>query len=231
VVEHIKTEILEGRLKPGDRLPSEHKLSALLGVSRGTLREALRNLQLMGLVSVRQGEGTFIARFSSEKIFRPLSSILSLDTSGVLEVIEARKILESEMVRLCCFRAVDEEIEELYVLLNEMEGLYADGDLEGFNEKDIEFHVRIAQMAKNRMLLRLHETLRELLYEQIKEVTRDPEAAGRAYCYHRKIFAAIKDRDDKMARKHMLSHLRNVEDTLVKMYSNAIDAGEGCANV
>jgi GntR family transcriptional repressor for pyruvate dehydrogenase complex len=228
VVEHIMTEILEGRLRPGDRLPSEQKLAALLGVSRGTLREALKNLQLMGLVSVRQGEGTFVTKFSSEKIFRPLSSILSLDNNGVLEVIEARKILESELVRLCCFRAVDDEVEELHRLLNEMEEYCADTELDGFNEKDIQFHLTIARMAKNRVLLRILETVQDLLYEQIKEVTRDPEATGRACYYHRKILGAIKDRDDKLARKHMLNHLRNVEDTLVKMYSDAVNSSERC---
>ena len=224
VVEHVKTEIIEGRLKPGDRLPSEQKLSALLGVSRGTLREAFKNLQLMGLVSVRQGEGTFVTRVSTDKIFRPLSSVLSLDNSGVLEVIEARKILESETVRLCCFRAADEEVEEIYCLLKEMEECCADGDLDGFDEKDIQFHVTIAQMAKNRVLLRILETLRDLLYEQIREVLKDPEAAGRACYYHRKICGAIRDRDDKMARKYMLNHLRNVENTLVKIYSAEVDS-------
>ena len=216
VVEYIKNGIIDGRLKPGDRLPSEQRLSELLGVSRGTLREAFKKLQLMGVVAVRQGEGTFVTKVSPGAMMRSLSPMLLMDHSSILELIEARKIIEAETASLCCLRASPAEIEEIESILKAMTEC-SNLDLEHFDELDIEFHMRLAKAAKNRVLLRILETLRDLLFEQIREVLKDPEGATRACKYHRQIYSALVDRDPKLAKRHMLAHLKNVEDTLVQM--------------
>ncbi|MGI6557475.1 MAG: FadR/GntR family transcriptional regulator [Limnochordia bacterium] len=214
VVEHIKEQIINGKLKPGDRLPSEQRLSELLGVSRGTLREAIKKLQLMGVVAVRQGEGTFVTKVSPGEMMRTLSPMLLMDHTSILELIEARKIIEAETAYLCCLRASPVEIEEIEANLQAM---IECSSLEHFDELDIEFHMRLAKAAKNRVLFRILETLRDLLFAQIREVLKDPEGAARACKYHRLIFSALEGRDPELARRHMLAHLKNVEDTLVQM--------------
>src|SRR5690606_8537975 len=112
-VSAIKGMILDGRLRPGDQLPSERALSEALGVSRPTVREAIRSLQAMNIVETRHGAGTFVSSLSVEELLRPLQFALALSDFAMEHLFEVRLMLEPGAAELAAERASDDEIEEL----------------------------------------------------------------------------------------------------------------------
>ncbi len=218
VVEHIKSLIATERLKPGDKLPSERELAATLGVSRTVLREAVRSLSLMGLLDVRQGEGTFVSALVAGSFMRPLSPMLAMAGTDLLQLIEARRIVEPKAVGLCAVRASDDEVAEIRSLTDEMGSCTA--DLDQFNQLDLGFHMALARGSHNSVLAATLETIRDALYEQVQDVQRLPGAAERACGYHRQIAEAVTARDGDRAERVMLEHLNDVEGAVLASIAN-----------
>lgn len=214
IVEQIKQLILEGRLKPGDKLPSERHLVESFKVSRASIREALSALEMMGLLEVRTGEGTFIREIQSDSMAASLTWALSMDKGTVLELLEVRKMLEVQAVGYAAERATEEEIAELEKLLNLMKlNLDKDGTL---NEKaDHSFHYNIAKATHNKITIRLMDTisdhLRHMLKASSSKLYKGKYTPEILYGEHLAIWQAIKNRDVEKAREEMLKHLTGVE--------------------
>jgi len=126
IVEQIKDLMAEGDLKPGDKLLSERELAERLQVSRASVREALRALEMMGFVEIRTGEGTFVREACSDAIIQPLAMFISIERGNFFEIYEVRKIFETAAARLAAERATSDELQKIAEALRQMEENMAD---------------------------------------------------------------------------------------------------------
>jgi len=215
IVNQIKELISQGELKPGDKLLSERELAEMLNVSRTSVREALSALELMGLVEIKPGEGTFIKKSQPSGIIEPLAMALLLEKEDIEDLFELRKILEGEAAALAAARAQKEELERIEKILAEMEEEIKNNKLA--EESDLAFHYSIAEAAHNTFLFRLMATIADSLREVLSLAHRKFYSRGRIANLiqdHRSIVEAIAARDAPLARERMLKHLSQVEQNL-----------------
>lgn len=214
VAAQLSDQIAEGRWMPGEKLPSESELCFALNIGRSTLREALKSLAFVGLVQMRPGEGTFVLDGSRSILDRILARGLPKTNKGLQDVGEARILLEGEIAALAAARADETDLRQLEMLAEEMDSSLA-GDGREFIDLDVEFHLTIAQCAKNQMLLDLMSPIRGVLKEWISRSEKMPEIQRNAQKQHRNILAAIRKHDAEGAKREMRAHLEACE----KIYS------------
>lgn len=211
IVEHITSLIMRGELKTGDKLPAERELAASLGVSRTALREAVRTLSLMDLITVKQGDGTFVSELMPGSFMKPLSPMLAMGRMNILELIEARRIIEPKAASLCAGRSSKEDLDQINGIVKEMrEGLKS---LRRFNDLDLMFHMSVAKGAHNSVISATLEAIKDAMYEQVQEIQSLPGAADRALLFHSSMAEAITARDCAKAERLMLEHIEDVEKT------------------
>ena len=213
VPEAISAEILallrQKELKPGDKLPPERELAEKLGVSRPSLREALRALSIMKVVEVRQGDGTYVSALKPEELVEHLEFVFMLDDSTMLQLFEARKIVEVGNVSLAAQRISDEELAALRVCLEKSE--HSVGDPEAFMLADIELHEIITRAADNPLLGRFMASIGTLSRASRQKTTHMAGVTETAVEDHRQIVTALEARDPQAAGTAMLCHLEHVE--------------------
>jgi GntR family transcriptional repressor for pyruvate dehydrogenase complex len=212
IVRQIRTLIEEGKLKRNDHLPSERDLSDTFGVSRTTVREAIRTLESMKLLQSRQGNGTYVVASSEEALIQPLAAALFNANDDIRDIFYVRKIIEPHVAELAAENATPREIEEMETILREQEACIGRG--ESVLETNTLFHNHLAKTAKNRvmerLLLALIDLLHQLREEYLMEEERD-KRAQRSLEGHKKVLAAIKNGDGDVALKSMLKHLEDIE--------------------
>ena len=149
--------ITERQLKAGDRLPPERELAASMGVSRSSLREALRALAMLGVAEMRHGDGTYLTSLEADALMRPVGLVLALSDSGLEELFEARKLVEPGLAALAATRISDADAAELRRCAEASAA--AQEDAEAFMFADIELHAKIARAASNAVLERLLDSI------------------------------------------------------------------------
>ena len=160
VLAQLSRLIQEGSLKPGDRLPTERALSAEFRVSRASVREALRSLEVQGLVSTRQGSGTFISELNQDELLRTVSR-LAEEEQTLRDIFELRLLLEPPIAALAAHRATLEDLSKLEATLRDQEAQIHLGW--SGSDADVSFHSALAEATHNQALLRLGSTLIEVL--------------------------------------------------------------------
>lgn len=222
IIEQIRVLVVNGNLKPGDRLPSERDLAVRLNVSRASVREALSALEMMGLLEIRSGEGTFIKKINIDSVVTPLAWVLSMEKDNILELLEVRKMLEGQTVTLAAKRAGAEDIYELEEALKSMLNDVKTGQLG--EEADLRFHYAVAKASKNKILLRLMNTISDTMHQTLKasrvRLYEEHKSPERLYREHALILDAIKKQNEDEARFYMHEHLSGVEERLLKYYSS-----------
>lgn len=226
IVEQIRELVARGELKPGDRLPSERDLVERLKVSRASIREALSALELMGLLEVRSGEGTFVRKLRSESVVAPLAWMLTMEKGTVLELLEIRKILEVQAVGMAAERAESEDIRELSAALDRLQDDLNSPTSDG--SSDHRFHYAITRATKNKIMIRLMDTISDLMKYSLK-ASRSKLYEGKytpalLFQEHKKIYEAIVAKDVEMARNYMLTHLTGVEEEILKGFDEENEA-------
>lgn len=218
IVEQIRLLVAEGHVKAGDRLPSERDLAERLQVSRASVREALSALEMMGLLEIRSGEGTYIKQVNIESVVAPLAWVLSMERDTVLELLEVRKILETQAVVLAAERIENEELQEIRESIEEMRRDLQAGRLG--DASDHTFHYAVARATKNKILIKLmgaiSDTMRQTLEASRMKLYEENGVPERLYQEHEAIFKAIETRMPEEAQKLMLEHLQGVEEEYVK---------------
>lgn len=213
IVDQVRLLIRQGRLVAGDRLPSERELCARFGVSRVTVREALRVLEANGLVEIRVGArgGAFVTAPSSRLVGEGIVDLISLATITGVEVTEARMVFELGIIGLVCERATDEDIAALYAICDQSDdALKAD---EYPLELSAAWHTRYARAAHNRAVAMLVESLQEPLIRSLEQARETAPAHGRRGVEeHRALVDAITKRDVATATELMRAHLRRTAD-------------------
>lgn len=215
IVEQIKQMVLDGQLTPGQKLPSERELTEMLGVSRSSVREAMRSLSSIGLVDIRSGEGTFL-NDNTTLLTDHFQLQCLLKKYSILELVEARKMIEMEIVKLAVARGDANDIE--YIREMHMEAKkYRSAPLE-FIKADFNFHIAIAIASKNRYLAEMLAATRELLLEINTDVIRKPGQIDKAISTHESIIKAIEKGDAKQALKEMDAHIDMVANVMEDIY-------------
>lgn len=215
MIDHVKRMIASGELRAGDRLPIEKDLAAQLGVSRGSLREAVRSLATLGVLETRQGDGTYVTQLDSGSMLRPLEFWAALqEATQSVDLLAVRRVLETESAGLAAVRLTGEELDGLESILADIDAGLATGQLgpESFIDADAAFHNRIAAASGNPALAALIDSLmtRTLRGRLWRAITKR-DSVHEAHADHRAILAALRTRDAERARIRMAAHLLGVE--------------------
>src|SRR5262245_11630239 len=205
VVQHVEALIAAGRLRPGDRLPPERELALQVGVSRPTVRAGLRWLAAMGVVRARQGSGTFITDGPPRMEPGALGMLATLHGFTRDEMFEARRVLEVGVAGLAAERAT---AEQLASMADEVTGLFASLDApHAFLLRDVRFHRSVASGSGNPVLAALVELVSVLVYDRRRLTIERAQDLKESAEMHRRIYAAIRERDASRARDEMGAHL------------------------
>ncbi|MCR4426109.1 MAG: FadR family transcriptional regulator [Firmicutes bacterium] len=227
VVAQLQELVARGDLKPGDRLPAERELSSQLGVSRATLREALKGLELMGVIKIKHGDGTFIREdINARLVSQPLRFISPAQSSLMVELLETRQAIESTAARLAAQRVQDDDIAGLRHELSEMRKALAKGDTAEVSKHDLEFHLALCKASRNSILYQVERSIQNMLLEAMETTIFIPSALQSAIEYHDKILAAVENRDAEAAFTLMLDHLRAVQRDIQESTTDSRDHAE-----
>lgn len=213
IVERIREFITSGELQPGDRLPSERDMAERLQVSRASVREAFSALEMLGLLEIRTGEGTYIRQVNIESVMSSLTWVLYMEKDAVLELLEVRKILEVQVAALAAQRANPEDLQNIEEALKQM---YRDLQNVRLGEHaDERFHFAIAQATHNKILIHLMSALSDTMERTLKasrsKLYEGKDMPERLYKEHALIYEAIRQQEPSEASERMFAHLAGVE--------------------
>jgi GntR family transcriptional regulator, transcriptional repressor for pyruvate dehydrogenase complex len=212
-IDKIKQMIISGRVRPGEKLPREADLAAELGLSRNSLREAVKALSLVNVLDVRQGDGTYATSLAPSLLLDALSFIVDFHRDDtVLEFLEVRRILEPAATALAALRMPAEDLPELERVLDSVK---VDSPIDDFVAADLEFHKKIAIGSGNSVLASLVDnmsmpTARARVWRGMTQ----PHALERTLGEHRTIYQAIMNRDPDLARSWATVHISGIESWL-----------------
>lgn len=213
IIDQLTAMIEDGKFKPGDKLPSEPVLMEQFGVGRSSLREAIGALSLVGLLTVRPGQGTHVAASGGGTAAKPLRVSMFLSWRDRLhEFIEARIALEQILAGMAAERATDEEIEEIRRAHNRLKQAKITGSKA--IQADLVFHMSIANASHNSVLARFLEELRHPVRNWMKQKASLLDGYDRVYEQHDAVFCAILARDPVRARQAIREHLEAVGERL-----------------
>ena len=218
VIHQILTLIRNGSLKPGDQLPSETQLTMQFGVSRSSVREALKSLEVLGILESKTGVGSFVKEGTlSDAAFSLLHELA--EEGGPFEIMEARKVIEPQIAFSAALRRTTDDLEAMKRVLDLMEQQVEKG--EPTMEVDLEFHLLLTAACRNPVLadcMRLISgRMRKRFWQAMKADSLSVRGRPTVYLgHHRKIFQAIDEQNASKAEAAMLEHLEAVEDGLEK---------------
>jgi len=196
--EILRSSIITGRLEPG-RLHNEKDLAKGLGISRTPVREALLDLSKEGMIIFVPRKGIKIRKITRK---------------DVSDVMELRKIIESYIIESCCSKLTPADLKGIGKIIEKQKTLARKGDREGYVEADRKFHLFLASRTGNRQLLHVMENLRDLLHFMAIKATAYQDRMEQVLREHKRIWAALEERDQKKAKEAMFLHLNATERIL-----------------
>lgn len=233
IVEQIVRQIQAGRLKPGDKLPSERQLIEMLGVGRSSIREALQGLAAIGVVESRAGQGSFI----SQNVHLLMPDIenpalpASLQREMRMKLVEARRMVEIDIVSFAALRATDENIAQLREIFERYQDAIKSRSFAQAAKNNYEFHMALAQMAQNpfvapmidHLLRTVPFSLRESEFMLLADITVD-EIVETEVQLHQRILDAVVTHNSEAAQEAMLAHMRFEEDIVRRAFAGVTSA-------
>lgn len=214
VAEQIQRLIRDGLLKPGDMLPPERELAETFQVSRSSLRDAIRALELMGMVEARQGEGTVVREPSGEAVASPLTAVLLQQRQFVSELLELRGMIEPTLAARAAAHATSEDLARLEDILRRQKENVRRGELA--IEEDSEFHYAIAQASNNKVVLQVVDVFMDLLRESRKQSLQVEGRLQKSIVSHQQILKAIARHDGAAAENAMRRHIQEIESIVLQ---------------
>ena len=222
VVDKILSMISKGDYKEGEKLPPEAYFIDFFNVSRVTIRESFKKLNMLGVVTIKQGEGTFVNNSDLGVMMKPLFSTIIFSDLSVRQIYEARKFVESGMVRLATANRTETDLGELNTMLAEMETAVQNYDDDSFNRLDILFHKKIGEVSNNHILKSTYETIHDILTKYITTSNKSHETVVRSNIFHRDIVKAIQEQDELKAGQLMENHVDIVMNSLMEQFNGAV---------
>lgn len=210
IIRQIKELLVSGRLKPGDKLPPERKLSEQFAVGRTHVREALRKLEFYGILQTRPQSGTFVASIGVSALKSLIADVLKIDSPSFLSLVETRVLLEEATIKLACQRRTKEDIKQLEASLN----AYLEKAEAGIKavDEDLLFHLTVAEASKNKVLKSLLLIIIPDIISNYSVFKVCDTVSGKALNEHKQIFASIKEGDAEKGAAVMKKHLKGVMD-------------------
>jgi GntR family transcriptional repressor for pyruvate dehydrogenase complex len=219
---HIRGLILDGEISPGERLPTEKEISRQFGVSVITAREAIKGLEVSGLIERRKGRsgGSFGRMLGTDTLKVPLNNLLSLKKISSDNLTEFRLIIEPATARIAANRISADEIKTLEKNVRHCEATSDKWDetvVDERKQKNIEFHLLIAEATKNPVLALMVDLFMDVLFEsKIKAFRPDPRFTSDTIGDHRRILTRLKARNGELAQREMILHLERIERYFVQ---------------
>jgi len=219
ITEQIRKAIFEGSLKPGDRLPSEKKLVETFHVSRATLREAMRSLEVLGFVEIRKGisGGAFVTEIDMKKAMESLTNFLLFKNLSLSNLSEVRLILEPYIAEKAALSITEEDLKRLEKLNRECEYILKRNIPIESRKNEIEYHRTIGSVTNNPILMFVLDFVENLLIDT-KEILQPGKGfSQRVLNAHKRIYKALLEKNPKKAREEMVKHVRQVEKDLITL--------------
>ncbi|MFJ2608251.1 FadR/GntR family transcriptional regulator [Streptomyces sp. NPDC091279] len=216
LAEQLLTEIIDGRHPPDSALPAEGELSERAGVSRLTVREAVKRLRAQNVVRVVRGRGTYVNPPDRWTALEPVVRAASRGAGGALasRLVEARRLIENGAAELAATRRTDDDLAELRRQLGLMREAARVGDTEQFVQADIDFHDVVMRASGNLFVPLLFEPFGALLVEARRETSAVPEIRTNALAHHEAVLAALETGSPANARAAMDAHMNQTADDL-----------------
>ncbi len=216
IMDQLVNLIKEGSLKPGDRLPTERKLAEDLNVSRTAIREALRSLETMGYIYSKVGEGTYINEVTLKNVMDPFSTLLSQNGKLIMELIEVRILLETEIARLAAKRITPLKTDTIQKTLDDMQKEIDSGN-NGINAENA-FHNSLAAAAENEAMGLILDMCGDLLSKTREATLNIPGQPKKTLADHASIFDAVRNGDSDLAAQRMKQHLSDARQNYISNY-------------
>ena len=208
IAARIKELILEGAFEPGAPLPSERVLAQQFGVSRGSVRDAFRKLEMLGLLEARHGSGTFPQKLSVDNLVAPLASVLTYNRDLQDELFDARRMFEPAVARVAAARIRPEEVDELQRIVDAQRQRAKAG--QSIIAEDTAFHSTLARATHNAVVIRVMDTLNDLLLGSRRLALRRKGRPLRSVAGHEKVIAALRAGDAQAAAEAMHQHIDEI---------------------
>jgi GntR family transcriptional repressor for pyruvate dehydrogenase complex len=209
IVQKLTDLIRLRSLKPGDKLPPERELSELMNVSRPSLREALKSLEMMNVITIKQGSGTYVNKLLPDSVAEHFDIVFALDDTLYRDLYKARRVLESGIARIAAENITDEELSEIES--NIRKAADAVGNPQDFLELDYQLHTMILKAAKNRILPVFIQSINKLNLIARERTNSVLKIRQSTIIDHKNILEALKERNPDKAANAMEEHLLHVE--------------------
>jgi GntR family transcriptional repressor for pyruvate dehydrogenase complex len=219
IVEQIQNAIIEGALKPGDKLPADRELMERFGVSKGSLREALHSLQVLGFLEIRQGAlgGAFVTEVNTEKAKESIANFLAFQNLSLENLFDVRLFLESHIAEKAASMITDDDLMKLEQnILQSHDAIQKNLPL-NFREKEIDFHLIIANSTQNALLVFLLDFVENILVDAKSILNPGRDFSIEVLDAHKRVFKALVARNTKQAKIAMIRHIKDVEKALLRI--------------
>jgi GntR family transcriptional repressor for pyruvate dehydrogenase complex len=210
VADRIRVLMLDGTFPPGEPLPSERHLAERFGVSRGSIRDALRTLETIGLLETRHGQGTFPHELSVDRLVAPLASVMAYRSDLQDELLDVRRMFEPAVARVAAQRASNEDLADLQRILDAQRQKLKAG--QSAIAEDTAFHAILARSTGNRVVMSIMATLNDLLVESRTQSLQQKGRPARSIDGHETVVAALRRRDPEGASQAMYHHIDQIAD-------------------
>jgi GntR family transcriptional repressor for pyruvate dehydrogenase complex len=198
VIETVRDLLLSKQLKSGDKLPNEMELTRMLSTSRGPIREAMKILSSFGIVEIKRGNGTYVSRSMSNRLFDHLVFQMILSDTDKKKLRELRELIEVGIIKLVIANATEEDLD----LIREEHDRMAqnmEGDSKSLTELDLRFHLAIGRATKNELIRKVYEFTLDLFAPSIEETHKRPDNRANALKHHENILSGLVARDRELA--------------------------------
>jgi GntR family transcriptional repressor for pyruvate dehydrogenase complex len=210
VADRIRVLILDGTFPQGQPLPSERVLTEQFGVSRGSIRDALRMLETIGLIETQHGRGTFPRELTVDRLVAPLASMMTFQQDLQDELLDVRRMFEPAVARVAATRATEEDFADLQRILDTQRRKLKTG--RSAIVEDTAFHAALARSTRNRVIVSLMATLNDLLVESRTLTLRQKGRPAKSIEGHEAVVAALRLRDAEGAARAMYNHIDQIAD-------------------
>jgi len=218
IADRIRVLILDGTLPTGQPLPGERLLAERFGVSRGSIRDALRMLETIGLLEVRHGQGTFPRELDVNRLVAPLASVLSYRHDLRDELLDVRRMFEPAVARAAALRVTDDDLADLQRIVETQRRKLKAG--RSAIVEDTAFHAVLARATRNRAVVRIMETLNNLLIESRTLTLKQKGRPERSIRGHEAVVEALRRRDPEAAAQAMHTHIDQIAELLQTGHAN-----------
>lgn len=208
IVDDLLAKIINCVYAPGDRLPPEGELCEIYGVSRVTVRESLKKLEMMNVISIEQGRGTFVRKYNLGNFMQPMFNLIDFGSFDIRTIYDARLYIETGSCRLAALNRSEEDLAALRALLDRMLAIRDSGEdaPHSIQEVDVQFHIRVAHASKNEIIKAAVVNLEQISMACAERIHKSHAVMERALEDHRRIYDAIAAGDPDAAQRAIAEH-------------------------